>query len=97
MTHEYVIVDSKGAKHYITRAYIQYAYRLLLQAGYEATEAKDLAIDWINARIQISAIAESDLVYQNHSFVNEDRLLSQINHKLLQANLLEADNFAEFE
>jgi hypothetical protein len=79
----YVFTDSRGTSHDIKQQHIEEAYRTLIQAGYSMHEAHDKALDYVLAQIQLSSVAQEDLLYNNHDFQTECAFTSLVAHRLM--------------
>jgi hypothetical protein len=83
MTVIYSFVDLRGINHDIRERDIQDAYRQLLFAGFSMHEAHDKSLDYILAKLTISAIPKEDLLYGQHNYQAEDRLCALVATKLM--------------
>ena len=82
MTVIYSFIDPRGINHDIRERDIQEAYRQLLFAGYSMHEAHDKSLEYLIAQLTIRAIPQSDLLYGNHAYQDEDRLCGDVATRL---------------
>lgn len=87
----YVFTDSRGTTHDIKQQHIEDAYRTLIQAGFEMREAHDKSLDYVLARIQLSSVAETDHLYNNHAFQAENDFTSLVAHRLMMKQTQQRD------
>ena len=83
MTVLYEYTDSRGSIHEITERDVKESFRTLTSAGYDLHTANDLALDYLIAKLTISAVPQVDLLYGNHNHYEEDRLCGEVAHKLM--------------
>ena len=83
MTVLYEYTDSRGSIHEITERDVKESFRTLTSAGYDLHTANDLALDYLIAKLTISAVPQIDLLYGNHNHQVEDRLCSEVAHRLM--------------
>lgn len=80
--NDYVFVSTLGNKSYIKDSDLAKAYKDLLTAGYEMDEAAELAVDVCIARIEVTELNISDVLYQNSRYPDQVKLLGVLNSKL---------------
>lgn len=83
MTVIYTFTDPRGTQHDIKQKHLEESFRTLLQAGFERMEAHDKSLDYILAKLTISAIPKEDLLYGQHNYQAEDRLCGLVATKLM--------------
>jgi hypothetical protein len=87
MTILYSFVDCRGVTHDIKQKHIEESFRILINAGFDRSEANDKAIDYVIARIQLDAVPLGDLLYHSHDYDEEERLCSLVATRLQQRGI----------
>ena len=88
----YEFTDHSGVMHEISEHDVKESFRTLTAAGYDLHTANDLALDYILAKLTISAIPKEDLLYGQHNYQAEDRLCALVATKLMVKNTQQESN-----
>lgn len=84
MSNEYTYVSPLGVKHHLTQKHLDESFRILTLAGYAMQDALDIALDYTLARINVSELTQTDLLYNQHDQQESDHLCGLVAKRLAQ-------------